>query len=593
MRKTTSGFTIVEVLIVVTIIGILTAVGFVSYESIISASRDSRRSSRITILSEALEKYYDQNGEYPGCDAMTQTPAIVTGTTLKGLDSEVLAVPDAVSGTNSILALCADLTTDEDSFAYVGDGSDTCLTGAACSYYVLKYREEATGNTISVVSRRTASASGIAVAPSAPAIVVTLNGSNVLATITPVTCSPGTPEYGINSHTNEGTWGGYTTWSTDTTSTQVANEGIKYGYRAQARCYVNNFSYSTNTTGSEGTYIKSITTIPTTPTVTATTPNSTTTIYSWNTTSCPANTTPRYQYRYTISPSGSDSGWITTAGTTVSFTTSTAGQTYTVQIQSQCYSSYATGSWSGTGSASYYRPIPTVIAEAWGGGGGGCDGGGTPAGGETTTGGGGGGGYSQSTIVLTAGTGYSIVVGGGGGVNGNGADSYFINTSTLLAKAGTGGTGSVTGTGGQAASGVGTIRYSGGNGSFGDQGAAGGAAGPHGPGGNAGGDFGGAGDAGSGGGGGAGSTTNPANNGGDNAIGGGGGGGSENNGVGGTGGLYGGGGGAGEDYGGAGRQGKVVITYTTGTMSATGGTVATNGGNTIHTFTGSGTFTVY
>jgi hypothetical protein len=46
------------------------------------------------------------------------------------------------------------------------------------------------------------------------------------------------------------------------------------------------------------------------------------------------------------------------------------------------------------------------------------------------------------------------------------------------------------------------------------------------------------------------------------------------------------------NYGGNGGSGIVIISYTTGTMTATGGTITTSGGNTIHTFTSSGTFTV-
>jgi hypothetical protein len=34
----------------------------------------------------------------------------------------------------------------------------------------------------------------------------------------------------------------------------------------------------------------------------------------------------------------------------------------------------------------------------------------------------------------------------------------------------------------------------------------------------------------------------------------------------------------------------VIVKYTTGAMTATGGTVTTSGGNTIHTFTSNGTF---
>lgn len=54
----------------------------------------------------------------------------------------------------------------------------------------------------------------------------------------------------------------------------------------------------------------------------------------------------------------------------------------------------------------------------------------------------------------------------------------------------------------------------------------------------------------------------------------------------------GGGGGAQNNAGGAGGKGIVILSYTTGTMTATGGTITTSGGNTIHTFTSTGTFTV-
>ncbi len=61
----------------------------------------------------------------------------------------------------------------------------------------------------------------------------------------------------------------------------------------------------------------------------------------------------------------------------------------------------------------------------------------------------------------------------------------------------------------------------------------------------------------------------------------------------------GGGGGGGANNGGSGAQtgsnggsGIVIISYTTGAMVATGGTITTSGGKTIHTFTSGGTFTV-
>jgi hypothetical protein len=43
---------------------------------------------------------------------------------------------------------------------------------------------------------------------------------------------------------------------------------------------------------------------------------------------------------------------------------------------------------------------------------------------------------------------------------------------------------------------------------------------------------------------------------------------------------------------GAGGSGIVILSYPTGTLTATGGTITTSGGNTIHTFTSSGTFQI-
>jgi len=98
---------------------------------------------------------------------------------------------------------------------------------------------------------------------------------------------------------------------------------------------------------------------PSTPVVSASTDGSTTT-WSWGAASCSSNSA-RYQYKYTISPSGYDSGWVTTGSTSVAFTTSTGGQTYAVEVQAQCYNTATSSSWSGTGSASYYRPITYTL----------------------------------------------------------------------------------------------------------------------------------------------------------------------------------------------------------------------------------------
>lgn len=65
MRKTTSGFTIVELLIVVVVIAILAAISLVAYTNIQGRARDSQRLQDIKTIAKALDLYYIDNGRHP------------------------------------------------------------------------------------------------------------------------------------------------------------------------------------------------------------------------------------------------------------------------------------------------------------------------------------------------------------------------------------------------------------------------------------------------------------------------------------------------------------------------------------------------
>lgn len=67
------GFTIVELMIVVAIIVILTAISVVTYHGVQASANDKAREADVSAIMNALEKYYQQNGEYPADDTLNPT----------------------------------------------------------------------------------------------------------------------------------------------------------------------------------------------------------------------------------------------------------------------------------------------------------------------------------------------------------------------------------------------------------------------------------------------------------------------------------------------------------------------------------------
>ena len=74
------GFTFVELLVVITIIGIIFASGIVSYTSISQRSRDTRRKSDIEAIRQSLEMCRSLSGVYPA--NITNSVTCTTGEVL-------------------------------------------------------------------------------------------------------------------------------------------------------------------------------------------------------------------------------------------------------------------------------------------------------------------------------------------------------------------------------------------------------------------------------------------------------------------------------------------------------------------------------
>lgn len=65
MKVKQHGFTIVELLIVIVVVGILAAISIVAYTGIQQAARDSARTTAVRQIQRALEAYRAEHGVYP------------------------------------------------------------------------------------------------------------------------------------------------------------------------------------------------------------------------------------------------------------------------------------------------------------------------------------------------------------------------------------------------------------------------------------------------------------------------------------------------------------------------------------------------
>ncbi|MDR2411484.1 MAG: prepilin-type N-terminal cleavage/methylation domain-containing protein [Candidatus Peribacteria bacterium] len=59
------AFSLVELIVSITILVILSSISFISYNSYLTKARDTQRKSDISYVSSALKSYKQQKGSYP------------------------------------------------------------------------------------------------------------------------------------------------------------------------------------------------------------------------------------------------------------------------------------------------------------------------------------------------------------------------------------------------------------------------------------------------------------------------------------------------------------------------------------------------
>ena len=142
LKKRSQGFTIVELLIVIVVIGILALLVITTYSGIQAKARNAKRQSDIASLQTQMEAFFSQNGYYPSNADMNSASWLTTN--MKSLDQNALIDPSNTTQSKT-LALTAAAKTY--AYAPLNSAGTSCeATDTTCATYTLTATFEGTVN---------------------------------------------------------------------------------------------------------------------------------------------------------------------------------------------------------------------------------------------------------------------------------------------------------------------------------------------------------------------------------------------------------------------------------------------------------------
>lgn len=371
-RRFQPAFTLIELMIVITIISILASISIIGATSVQRSTRDDARQSQSTVVAEALEKYYENNNEYPSVASITNQSINDVKQKLAIKDSEVLTFPTVTAGTSALVAsnpTPARLT-------YVANTVDSnanaqCQTSmnGYCDAFALQYVKEVDNNTVTINSRHNAvyavtdpNGPVVLSPPTQPAVVGSqVNSSLVRFTASSASCSIGSVEYKIRYNTSSSSISSMPDWSTvnwGAATTKDINPGSSTVFYSQslARCVSGADSSADSTPSTVDTLnftpAPPAGTAPSAPVVTASATSTSSISVSWQPSSGSATITYTVRYGTSSGTYGSTAADCSAISTTsCSISGLSASTTYYVQVTATNSVASAAGTTNATTSA--------------------------------------------------------------------------------------------------------------------------------------------------------------------------------------------------------------------------------------------------
>lgn len=154
MNSNKSGFALVELTVIIVVLVILGAISATGISIYLEDARNEKRATNALILSEALEKFYDKNGEYPSCTFMSGIATGVIATL--SIDESVLLTPSTPAGVTNAITCNTSVfpSADNDVFMYEDPFTSPSDPNQARTKYEILYYKEGGGGTGVIYSRR-------------------------------------------------------------------------------------------------------------------------------------------------------------------------------------------------------------------------------------------------------------------------------------------------------------------------------------------------------------------------------------------------------------------------------------------------------
>ncbi len=149
LKKNNKGFTIVELLIVIVVIGILALLVITTYAGIQAKARNSKRQTDVASLQTQMEAFFSQNGYYPSLTDMNG--AAWQAANMKSLDKNALIDPSNPTQSTTLLAAPA---AKSYSYAVTDSAGASCeATDTNCAKYTLTATFEGSVNGQATVTK--------------------------------------------------------------------------------------------------------------------------------------------------------------------------------------------------------------------------------------------------------------------------------------------------------------------------------------------------------------------------------------------------------------------------------------------------------